>query len=75
MQITLSSDDSIVLFEFLSRFENDEKLNIKHISKGFVLSKIHGQMETTINEPFDINWSAILLNAQKRIATENGLAT
>jgi hypothetical protein len=73
MEFALNHEEAIVLFDFLSRLEYDATLKIEHLAEEAVLSKIHGQMETKLVEPFQENWKQILNDARQKISLENGL--
>jgi len=69
--INLSSDEALVLFEWLSEraasvSPYDE--NRRPIcAEEFVLNRIHGQLEKALTEPFDPAYGGLLAAARQRI--------
>ena len=66
--ITLNKDEALVLFEFLSRFnENDNKEIFQDQAEEKVLWRIEGQLEKILVEPFMPNYQDIIKEARNRI--------
>jgi hypothetical protein len=66
IQITLSKDEALVLFEFLSRFVDDSKLEIADPSENRVLWDLQASLESLLAEPFSKDYDVILESARKR---------
>ncbi len=67
VQITLTNDEAIVFFEFLSRFSEDSRLEIVDPSERRVLSDLQASLESLLAEPFFEDYDQILESARKRI--------
>lgn len=67
IQINLSKDEAIVLFEFLSRFSDKEKLEITDQSEARVLWNILCDLEKILVEPFSKKYAKILEEAREKI--------
>jgi hypothetical protein len=71
VSISLSSDEALVLFEWLSERESSVRLfdeNDRPIcAEEFVLNRILGQLEKSLGEPFDPNFLPLLAAARQRI--------
>ncbi|MBK1656550.1 hypothetical protein [Allochromatium vinosum] len=68
--MNLSKDDLLVLFEFLHRFCETEKIAFSHYAEAVVLDKIDGQLERTLSEPFMEDYPKLLGQARDRILKE-----
>jgi hypothetical protein len=66
--LELTGDEALVLFAFLSRFSEEEKLTIEHSSEEQVLWNALCQLEKILAEPFQNNYGELLEQARKRIA-------
>lgn len=62
--IELSCADALVLFEFLSRFSNDDKLEIKDQAEKRVLWDMCCDLETALVEPFRSDYTGLLQKAR-----------
>ena len=69
MQIELSDDVALVLFEFLSREE--DRVSVQHHAERKALWKLSGQLESQLVEPFDPNYLRLLDQARARITGED----
>lgn len=66
--IKLTKDEALVLFEFLSRFnENDNKEIFQDQAEEKALWIIEGQLEKILVEPFMPNYQDIIQEARTRI--------
>jgi len=68
--IELSSDEAVVLFEFLQRMESDNRLAFANPAEFIALLRISGQLESNLLEPFDPNYRQILHAAQNALAAD-----
>ncbi len=50
--ITMTRAEALVLFEFLSRFDQDEQLDIRDKAEELVLWQVHGAFERVLTEHF-----------------------
>jgi len=67
IQICLSKDEAIILFEFLSRFTEKEVLEIADQSEERVLLNVLRDLEKTLVEPFVANYQEIVKKSRERI--------
>jgi len=67
VRINLSRDEAIVLFEFLSRFEELESLDIVDQSEERVLWNLQSTLEKDLAEPFSANYPELLEQARARL--------
>ncbi len=65
--IELSSEESLVLFEFLSRFSNDHKLEIHDQAEERVLWNMCCDLEKTLVEPFRPDYADLLQKARDAV--------
>jgi hypothetical protein len=73
--LELSDKEALVLFEFLSRFGEAEKLSIEDTSERWVLSDILAILEKKMTEPLHPDYREILKKAQEEIkSTHEGSA-
>lgn len=70
IQINLTKDEAIILFEFLSRFSNEDILEISDQSEERVLWNIQCDLEKILSEPFSEKYKEILEKARDRIRDE-----
>ncbi|WP_428306030.1 hypothetical protein [Lacipirellula sp.] len=68
--LELTSDEALVLFEFLSRFSENDTLAIEDQAEERVLWKLLGLLEERLAEPFDPEWAAIISAARNRLRGE-----
>lgn len=68
--IQLTSDQALVLFEFLARFDQDERLVIEDPAEERVLSSLTGQLEKALVEPLDPAYRELLAAARARVVAE-----
>lgn len=69
LKLELSSDEALVLFEWLSNhFENMAKdINVWSDPNEIVLSSLLGQLEKDLAEPFAANYGDLVLAAGLRL--------
>ena len=67
VNLELSSDEALVLFEFLSRFVDKEQLEISDQSEKRVLWDLQATLEKKLVEPFRADYNDILEKAQSRL--------
>ncbi len=64
VDLHLTKEEAIVLFEMLSRFSENDKMEIEDQSEQRVLWNLCASLESTLVEPFDENYASILENAR-----------
>jgi hypothetical protein len=67
INIELSKDEGHVLFEFLSRFSNNEELRIVDQSEERVLWNVQAELEKLLIDPFQADYQDLLLGARERV--------
>lgn len=67
VSITLSHDEALVLFEFLSRFSDEQKLEIKHQAEQRVLWNMLCALEPVLVEPFRSDYLDVLQKARNKV--------
>ncbi|MCA1565603.1 MAG: hypothetical protein LC803_08185 [Acidobacteria bacterium] len=67
INIELSKDEGLVLFELLSRFSNNEELQIVDHSEERVLWNIQAELEKQVTAPFQADYQDLLLKARERV--------
>ena len=67
VNIELTKEQSIVLFEFLSRFSDQDNLTIEHPSEEKVLLEVTQILEKKLSEPFLSEYGEILKLAREKI--------
>ena len=70
VNITLSKDEALVLFEFLSRFSEEDNLEIKDKSEEQVLWNVQASLEKLLPEPFKKEYSTLIEKARKNLTYE-----
>jgi hypothetical protein len=72
INLTVTKDEALVLFEFLARFNQSEHPNIfEDRAEQKTLWIIEGQLEKQLSEPFRPNYKEIINDARNRIRDEN----
>ena len=65
--LELTSSESLVLFELVSRFSEQEKLSVEDPAEAKVLNKVCGLLEKQLVEPFEKNWLSLLDQARRTV--------
>jgi hypothetical protein len=68
VEIKLSEDEAIVLFEFFERFDEKERLYFVHPAEYLALMKISAQIDKSTAAMFSRSYAEILKAARERIA-------
>ncbi len=68
--IELEDDEAIVLFDFLSRFSNDDTLSIVHQSEERVLWDLQCILEKQVGSLFDGSFDEVVSKARLSVADE-----
>ena len=72
-EIRLDADSALVLFEFLSRFEDDNRLSIDDAAEEHVLRQILGVLESALVEPLKPDYRDLLERARSRVKRKAGV--
>lgn len=70
--ITLTPDQALVFFEWLSREDDRRTLPTEHQSEQNVLWEIEAQLERTLVEPLQTNYATLLAAARARLTSKAG---
>lgn len=70
INIKLSKSEALILFEFVSRFTDNEKLEITDPAEERVLWDICSQLESILVEPLNENYAELLVKASKELPKE-----
>jgi hypothetical protein len=65
--IELTSDEALVLFEFLARFSDREILETGDQAEKRALWNLHALLEKQLVEPFDSGYQKLLKKARARL--------
>lgn len=72
VSLSLTNDEALVLFEFLSRFsESDSKLTIEDQAEERVLWNLRCDLEKILVETFQENYSEFLNQAREKVRDKN----
>jgi hypothetical protein len=72
VKIELSQDEALVLFEFLSRYDERKNLDIKNGAEEKVLWMLHGAREKQLVQPFKLNYVELLLRSRQSVREKYG---
>ena len=67
IQISLSHDEALVLLELLSRYSEDDALNVQHKSEERVLWHLSSLLENQLSEHLEEDYSELLQDARERL--------
>jgi hypothetical protein len=67
IEIHLTQDQALVLFEFFARFQDSNRLRMLNNAEFIALSAVASQIQSTLAQPFDPNYAALLAEAQGRL--------
>jgi hypothetical protein len=70
IQISLTKDEALVLFEMISRFSDTDKLSIEHQSEERALWNLNCSLESVLVEPLDDKYLELLKAARERLKDE-----
>jgi len=70
IQIELSSDEALVLFEVLSRFETSGKLEALDPAEECALWNAQSALESVLAEPLKEDYRELLRQAKERLTNE-----
>ncbi|MEM7345024.1 MAG: hypothetical protein AAF485_12340 [Chloroflexota bacterium] len=70
VNINLTKDEALVLFEFVSRFSDEDRLSIEDQAEERALWNLTCLLEKAFSEPFSDNWPQIIEAARSRLRDE-----
>lgn len=68
VNLTLSADEALVLFEFFARFDESDQFVLRNNAEFVALMRVAGQLEKSLVAPFQANYKEQLLAARQRVA-------
>jgi hypothetical protein len=68
--LELTKAESLVLCEWLARFDSVQTLTFDHPSEERVLWRLQGQLESTLKEPLLPNYKDIIAEARRSVAAD-----
>jgi hypothetical protein len=68
IEIRLTRDEALVLFEFFWRFQEQDRLRLMNNAEFIALSAISAQLDKALTEPLDDDYDQKLYDAQSRVA-------
>lgn len=71
--VTFSSDEALVLFELLHRWEDSGEIDtVLMPGEQTALWALSGRLESTLVEPLEANYRELVDNARQRLAQRGG---
>ncbi len=67
VEIKLTRDEALVLFEFLKRYSDKDELKIEDQAEQRCLWDLCGHLEKTLVEPLQTNYEELLISARERL--------
>ena len=67
MTLSLSDDEALVLFEVLSRYEQEGVISVQGEAEATTLANLLVQLERGLGEPFQPNYRELLGSARRRV--------
>lgn len=67
IQISLTEDEAVVLFEFLSRFSDSDKLTIEDQAEERALWNLCCIFERKLSAPFKVDYAELLRQTRDRL--------
>lgn len=71
IHLTLTADEALVLFEFVSRFSESDKLTLADPAEAAILWNMCNQLERLLAEPFSPKYADLLATARERVCGEH----
>lgn len=72
VKIELTKDEALVLFDFLGRFNQTDHSDIfEHQAEKIVLWNVEAVLESTLAEPFMLNYDEIIKQSRDKFHDEN----
>ena len=70
LEITLTRDEALVLFELLFRFAQEKELSIRHEAESQVLWNVLTYLENSLHEPFGAEYEELFIQARDNLIKE-----
>jgi len=67
LEISLSRDEALVLFELLFRFAQEKKLSIQYEAENQVLWNVLTYLENSLHEPFGAEYEELFIQARDNL--------
>ena len=67
INLEITPDEALVLFEYLSRFSNTGKLEFEDTAETIALQNLTCALERIMTEPFNPNYAQLLEAARERL--------
>jgi len=67
VDVRLSGEEALVLFEFLSRFCNEKEFTIEHPAESRVFCDVLCILESKLTAPFDPEYARLLASARESL--------
>lgn len=71
VSLKLSSEEALVLFDLLTRFEQSDRLAIEHSGETAALWGLLAALERELVDPFRSNYSDLVSDARDRLVKQN----
>jgi len=66
--LTLSEDEALVLESLFARFEQEGRIVLRHNAEFIALSRLSGQIEKVLVQPFLPDYDSLVASARERVA-------
>lgn len=70
IKLLLTRSEAVVLYEFLTRFSENQVLQIHDQAEARVLWNLQCDLETSLTEPFDVDYTKIIEKARNDVRDE-----
>lgn len=67
LEISLSRDEALVLFELLFRFAQEKKLSVQNEAETQVLWNVLTYLENSLHEPFGAEYEELFIQARDNL--------
>ena len=71
VNLLLTNDEALVLFELLTRYTEQDKLSVAHESEQQALYNLQATLEKSMSAPFQTNYQSLLNAARKNLVASN----
>ena len=72
LEISLTRDEALVLFELLFRFAQEKALTIRHEAESQVLWNVLTYLENSLHEPFGAEYEELFMQARDNLMSQHG---
>lgn len=70
VNLEITGDEALVLFEFLSRFSDKEELKLSHGSEERALWNLLASLEKELEQPLSADYDSLLKIARERLSSD-----